>query len=135
MIASAGELGGSGKGALVDAHIPVVAQVRLDDVIQFNAARWPSQIREIGQIGLRRVFKCPGEYSAHIDTMVVLTGLLRLVAKDPLVDGDVAIIAQMGFYDVIQIDTRRRPLRVYRGRQDRRSESGHDRDQECPTSS
>ena len=46
MIASAGELGGTGKGTLIDAHVSVVVQVCLDNVIQLDAARWTSQIRE-----------------------------------------------------------------------------------------
>ena len=52
--------------------------------------------------------------------MVVLTGLLSLVAKDALIDADVAIVAEMRLNDVIEINASRRPLRQHRRRQPKR---------------
>jgi len=44
-------LGICAKHPLIDADVPVVAEMRLDDVVQFHARRWP--LGEYGRDGRR----------------------------------------------------------------------------------
>ena len=68
----------------------------------------------------------PAEHPAHVVPVIVLATLLGLVAKNPLIDADVAIIAKMRLNDVIEIDASRRPLRQRRRRQPKGCNGGND---------
>ena len=57
--------------------------------------------------------------------MVVLTLLLRLIAEDPLINPNIAVVPQMRLDDVVQINTRRRPLRQ-NGSRERKHRSRRD---------
>ena len=86
----------------------------LNDVVEFHAIGRPCQILRFRVRRLRRLVERPAEHPAHVVSVIVLATLLGLVAKNPLIDADVAVIAKMRFNDVVEIDASRRPLRQRR---------------------
>ena len=126
MFVPAGRFSLRPKRALIDAHVAVVAQAGLDNVIQLHAVRRPGQIRRLERRGLGRTGEGPGKHPAHVVPVIVLAALLSLIEEDPLIYADVLVVAQVRLDDVVQINTRRRPLRQHRRRH---GQGGNDRKQ------
>ena len=106
----AGWLGLVGKYTLVDADVADVAEVVLDDVVQFDAVGRPREVRQFRLCGLRGVVEGPSEHAADVVAVVVLAGGFGLISECPLIDADVAMITEMSLYDVVEVDTGGRPL-------------------------
>ena len=109
VVALAGGFGGGAgsEGALVDLDVAGVAEMGFDDVVEFDAGGGPGG----GGDGAGGAFvEGPGEDGANVVAVVGLAGLLGLLAKDPLVDADVAVVAEVGFDDVVEGDAGGGPL-------------------------
>ena len=85
--------------------------MRLNDVVEFHTVGGPRQFRSVLSRGIGLFIKRPRKHPAHVVPVVVLTLLLRLIAEDPLINPNVAVVPQVRLDDVVQINTRRRPLR------------------------
>ena len=74
--------------------------------------------------------KGPGEDGANVVAVVGLAGLLGLLAKDPLVDADVAGVAEVSFNDVVEVDAGGGPLGQGGGGEGEGGGEGDDQDAE-----
>jgi len=99
------------KHSLVYPHVVVVAQVRLNNVVQFYAGRRPIDVRRFRLRRLSRHVKSPAKDRPHVVPVIVAAGGLSFITEYALVNRDVAVVAQMRLDDVVQIEARRRPLR------------------------
>lgn len=116
MVVPAGRLGLIAEDALIDRNVVVIAQVRLNNVIQFHAVGRPGQERQIGVGAWSLKVECPTKHAAHVLTVIGLAALFRLLAEHPLINPNIPIVSKVRLHDVIQIDARSRPLRQRRGR-------------------
>ena len=118
VVALAGGFGGGAgaEGALVDLDVAGVAEVGFDDVVEGDAGRGPGGGGD-GASGL--TVEGPGEDGADVVAVVGLTGSLGARVKRALVDADVAVVAEVGFDDVVERDAGGGPLGAGRGRRRR----------------
>ena len=116
VVALAGGFGGGAgaEGALVDLDVAVVAEVGFDDVVEGDAGGGPGGGGDGAGGG---AVEGPGEDGADVVAMVGLAGGFGAGVKGSLVDADVALVAQVGLDDVVEVDAGGGPLG-----QDRRGE-------------
>ena len=109
VVALAGGFGGGAgaEGALVDLDVAGVAEVGFDDVVERDAGSGPGGGGD-GASGL--TVEGPSEDGADVVAVVGLTGSLGARVKRALVDADVAVVAEVGFNDVVEGDAGGGPL-------------------------
>ena len=108
------------EGALINADVVGVAQVALDDVVEIHAGSRP---RGGLANGARCDIESPGEDASDVFAVVGPAGVLAVGVVGALVDADVAVVAEVGFDDVVEFDAASGPLG--RGRPGRNQRRGH----------
>ena len=92
---------------MVDLDVAGVAEVGFDDVVEGDAGGGPGGGGDgAGACGVEG----PGEDGADVVAMVGLAGGFGARVKGALVDADVAVVAEVGLDDVVEVDAGGGPL-------------------------
>ena len=93
------------EAPLVNADVAWVAAGGFSQIVESDAASWPSP----GDL-FACASQCPGECSAHIVAVIVLTLSFSLITVRSLIDADVLVSAYRRLCEVVEFNAGCRPL-------------------------